>query len=40
VAALGWHPRYSFDEALEETVRFYSDNPSWWQPLLERVKNR
>jgi len=40
VQNLGWQPRYSFDEALEETVRFYSDNPSWWQPLLERVKNR
>ena len=40
VAALGWRPRYSFDEALEETVRFYSENSAWWQPLLERVKNR
>ena len=33
VAALGWRARRSFDEALEETVRFYVDNRSWWEPL-------
>jgi dTDP-glucose 4,6-dehydratase len=40
VAALGWRARRSFDEALEETVRFYTDNRAWWEPLTARVKNR
>ena len=30
---LGWRPRYSFDEALEETVNWYLDNEKWWRPL-------
>jgi len=30
---MGWEPRYSFDEALEETVTWYRQNEWWWQPL-------
>ena len=37
---LGWTPSHGFDEALEETVRFYADNREWWEPLLARVRNR
>jgi dTDP-glucose 4,6-dehydratase len=40
VAKLGWAPQYSFDDALEETVKFYVDNRDWWEPLTARVKNR
>ena len=40
VAALGWRARRSFDEALEETVRFYVDHRDWWEPLTSRVRNR
>ncbi|MFZ4517521.1 MAG: dTDP-glucose 4,6-dehydratase [Microthrixaceae bacterium] len=40
VAALGWRPRHGFDEALEETVRFYVDRRDWWEPLRARVRNR
>jgi dTDP-glucose 4,6-dehydratase len=40
VAALGWQARRSFDEALEETVRFYVDHRDWWEPLTARVRNR
>lgn len=40
VEELGWKPTHTFDEALEETIRFYADNAQWWEPLLERVKNR
>jgi len=29
----GWKPRYQFDEALQETVQWYNDNPQWWEPL-------
>jgi len=30
---MGWKPRYSFDDALEETVTWYRQNAWWWQPL-------
>ncbi len=31
---LGWKPRRSLEEGLEETVRWYRDNTGWW----ERIK--
>jgi dTDP-glucose 4,6-dehydratase len=34
---LDWKPLRSFKESLDETIQWYSDNPSWWQPLLERT---
>src|SRR5436305_10385603 len=34
---LNWKPRRSFKEGIEETIQWYIDNPSWWQPLLERT---
>ena len=34
---LGWKPLRSFKEGLDETVQWYMDNPSWWQPLLDRT---
>jgi dTDP-glucose 4,6-dehydratase len=40
VGSLGWAPTTSFEEGLEQTVRFYIDNRDWWEPLLARVKNR
>ncbi len=40
VAELGWAPTHTFDEALEETVAFYLERRDWWEPLLDRVKNR
>ena len=40
VTALGWAPSFTFDDALERTVAFYLDRRDWWEPLLERVKNR
>lgn len=33
---LGWSPRTELAEGLERTVRWYLDNPSWWEPLLAR----
>jgi dTDP-glucose 4,6-dehydratase len=40
VRSLGWEPATDFEAGLEETVAFYRDNRSWWEPLKERVKNR
>jgi dTDP-glucose 4,6-dehydratase len=34
---LNWKPRRNFQEGLAETIQWYIDNPSWWQPLLERT---
>jgi dTDP-glucose 4,6-dehydratase len=31
--ALGWRPRWRFAEGLEATVRWYSENRGWWQPI-------
>jgi dTDP-glucose 4,6-dehydratase len=33
VRALGWQPRVRFAEGLEQTVRWYRDNPWWWEPI-------
>jgi len=34
---LNWKPRRSFKEGIDETIQWYMDNPSWWQPLLDRA---
>jgi dTDP-glucose 4,6-dehydratase len=34
---LGWKPLRSFKDGLDETIQWYINNPSWWQPLLERT---
>jgi dTDP-glucose 4,6-dehydratase len=34
---LGWQPAHGFREGLAETVRWYADNRSWWEPLKERA---
>ena len=37
---LNWHPKYTFDRALEETVKWYLNNEDWWRPLAtEEVLN-
>jgi len=33
IQALGWSPRYDFDQALRETIEWYKHNPRWWGPL-------
>jgi dTDP-glucose 4,6-dehydratase len=35
-ADFGWQPSVTLDEGLARTVRWYLDNPAWWQPLLAR----
>jgi dTDP-glucose 4,6-dehydratase len=40
VAELGWSPEFTFEAAIDETIRWYVDHRSWWEPLRDRVKNR
>ncbi|MEM1149875.1 MAG: dTDP-glucose 4,6-dehydratase [Pseudomonadota bacterium] len=35
-AELGWQPSVTLAEGLERTVRWYLDNPAWWQALQAR----
>lgn len=32
---LGWKPREDFASGLQKTVRWYLDNPHWWQRVLD-----
>ncbi|ACB80514.1 dTDP-glucose 4,6-dehydratase [Methylorubrum populi BJ001] len=34
-AEVGWQPTKVFEQALEETVRWYLDNEAWWRPIRE-----
>ncbi len=36
IRALGWAPRHSLDQRLEDTVRWYADRDDWWRPIRER----
>lgn len=31
---IGWKHKYDFEQALEETVQWYLENQSWWEPLV------
>src|SRR3989339_1531002 len=33
---LGWQPKYDFDEALKQTVKWYQGNKDWWQKLKDK----
>tara|TARA_X000001036_G_scaffold263727_1_gene245168 strand:- start:329 stop:1330 length:1002 start_codon:yes stop_codon:yes gene_type:complete len=32
---IGWKHQYNFDDALKQTVAWYLDNQSWWEPLID-----
>jgi dTDP-glucose 4,6-dehydratase len=34
---LGWEPEVDFDEGVRDTVRWYADHRSWWEPLKGRA---
>ncbi|WP_395104411.1 dTDP-glucose 4,6-dehydratase [Actinomadura sp. SCN-SB] len=38
--ALGYAPRVSFENGLEETIRWYAENRAWWEPLKKRAHDR
>lgn len=31
--SLGWKPKFKFEEALKETIKWYKDNEKWWKKL-------
>ena len=33
---LGWEPKIGFDEGLADTVAWYAEHRTWWEPLRER----
>ena len=33
---LGWQPCQSFETGLKQTVKWYIDNKTWWEPLLSQ----
>jgi len=33
---MGWVPRYNFETALEETIRWYVNNEVWWRKIKEK----
>ena len=35
---LGYEPRVDFEEGLADTVRWYSENRAWWEPLKKRAE--
>lgn len=36
IKSLGWKQRHSFDESLDRTIKWYTDNKKWWIP---KVRN-
>jgi len=34
---LGWAPKINLEAGLARTVEWYKNNPSWWQPLKEKL---
>ena len=34
---LGWEPTVPFEQGLADTVHWYADHRSWWEPLRDRA---
>ena len=32
---IGWQAQVQFDDGIEKTVRWYLDNKSWWEPIID-----
>ena len=33
IRALGWKPKFKFEEAIEHTINWYKENKEWWSKL-------
>lgn len=40
IAALGWKPKYEFEDALRLTVEWYLSNEGWWRKIRNRAEYR
>jgi dTDP-glucose 4,6-dehydratase len=40
IKALGWEPRYNFEEAMRQTLDWYLANEEWWREVKEREDYR
>jgi dTDP-glucose 4,6-dehydratase len=38
--ALGWQPRWRFEEGLEATVQWYAQNEAWWRPIKSGARHQ
>ena len=38
IKALGWSPKYNFDEMMKATVEWFKNNKWWWKPLKDRLR--
>ena len=36
---LSWQPQVSLETGIAQTIAWYKNHQSWWQPLLERAAN-
>jgi dTDP-glucose 4,6-dehydratase len=39
IAALGYEPQMSFEDGLAQTVQWFRDNRTWWEPLRARASS-
>mgnify|MGYP001419314043 CR=1 FL=1 len=37
MSELGWSPKYQFDGGIEETIKWYVENESWWRRIMKGV---
>jgi dTDP-glucose 4,6-dehydratase len=37
VKKLGWKPQYIFENALQETIKWYGENKKWWKDIKEKT---
>lgn len=35
IKKLGWRPKWKLKDGLKETIRWYADNPDYWQPFVK-----
>ena len=35
-STLNWRPKESFDTGLKKTVKWYLDNPQWWEAIFKK----
>jgi len=40
IKALGWEPRYNFEEAMRQTLDWYLANEDWWREVKGREDYR